>query len=240
MRGDRRPLYLGWLLAAQQSYNEDEENLFEPPVPPGLKSLSASEQALANFLGIDPNLIVAAAERSADLGKSADSVEDRAQTDWVQALPAEKKDAYLLQLLRGEGVYLGAELHRRFRDDRMRTRQKDQSTAEKLARRAGALGAFTARLAALREKHATKRTFLERLDKKQLPQRGISGYLSATSDCSSRSFGVSLQRRRRGGSLVAPHSLFLFLISFPHFYYEDHDQLVLHSLHGLQPCSHLL
>ena len=251
MRGDHRALYLGWLLAAQQS-DSDEENEFEPPVPPGLKSLSAAQQALANFLPIDSNLIAAAAERSANLGKGADPGEDREQADWLKRLPAGEKDAYLLQLLRGEGAYLGAELRRRFRDEppsnrrkgrpsaanpaeprrsvaelrkrteqlaeeeRERQRQKTQREREEaqrrraqareqhlaslagkenslwrraedlvatrqpgkydeavqvlgdlreLARRANALASFTSRLTALREKHASKRTFLERLGK---------------------------------------------------------------------------
>src|SRR5438046_5654292 len=54
----------------------------------------SAQQALAHFLEIDSDLIAAAAERSADLGKGADPDEDREQAAWLKALPAGEKDAY--------------------------------------------------------------------------------------------------------------------------------------------------
>ncbi|GLU39692.1 hypothetical protein [Pseudomonas sp. NBRC 100443] len=56
--GDLRPLYLGWLADAPFLEAEDEE----PEVPPGLTELSTAQQALVEFLEIDPDLLDAAAE----------------------------------------------------------------------------------------------------------------------------------------------------------------------------------
>ena len=63
--GDRRALYLAWLAGARAGLLEDDET--EPPVPPGLGSLSASLRALADFLRVDEDLLAVAAAQSADL-----------------------------------------------------------------------------------------------------------------------------------------------------------------------------
>ncbi|WP_159916075.1 hypothetical protein [Pantoea sp. 18069] len=61
MRGDLRPLYLGWL-AAGDALRDDT---LEPEVPSGLTELSPAQQALAEFLEIDPDLLEAASMGSA-------------------------------------------------------------------------------------------------------------------------------------------------------------------------------
>ncbi len=65
IRGDRRGLYLGWLLAAQCGDLDDDAR--EPPVPPNLDRLSASLRAFADFLRIDPALIEVAAGASTNI-----------------------------------------------------------------------------------------------------------------------------------------------------------------------------
>lgn len=62
INGDLRALYLAWLLNVQ--YKEFDENDVEPPMPAGLKKLSAPLKALADFLHIDASLIRAAAIQS--------------------------------------------------------------------------------------------------------------------------------------------------------------------------------
>lgn len=62
--GDRRALYLAWLAAVRAGDLEAEET--EPPVPPGLGSLSAPLRSLAKFLRVDDDLLAVAAARSAD------------------------------------------------------------------------------------------------------------------------------------------------------------------------------
>jgi hypothetical protein len=65
LRGDLRPLYLGWL--ASVSAGEIGDNAVEPEVPPGMSRLSAAQQALVEFLEIDPDLVTAAAAGSQEI-----------------------------------------------------------------------------------------------------------------------------------------------------------------------------
>lgn len=60
LRGDLRPLYLGWLASAGRL----EDDALEPEVPPGLAELSPPQQALAEFIEVDPDLLTAAAAGS--------------------------------------------------------------------------------------------------------------------------------------------------------------------------------
>lgn len=62
LRGDPRPLYLGWLARAHRGEFDDSD--IEPPLPAGLGSLTAAQQALAEFLLIDPDWLNAAAADS--------------------------------------------------------------------------------------------------------------------------------------------------------------------------------
>ena len=64
MRGDLRPVYLAWLLAAQ--HDDVEEEAVEPPVPPGLAALTSAQKALVGFLNIDRDLIAAAIHVESD------------------------------------------------------------------------------------------------------------------------------------------------------------------------------
>jgi hypothetical protein len=58
LRGDMRPLYLGWL--AGVSAGEVSGKSTEPELPPGLSRLSAAQQSLADFLEVDEDLLSAA------------------------------------------------------------------------------------------------------------------------------------------------------------------------------------
>ncbi len=69
LQGDTRALYLAWLKAMSlesDHYEEDgadPDNFFndpEPPLPAGLKQLTPSLKALADFFEINPFLISAA------------------------------------------------------------------------------------------------------------------------------------------------------------------------------------
>ena len=57
LRGDLRPLYLGWLASA----GGRGDDVLEPEVPPGLSDLTPPQQALTDFIEVDPDLLFAAA-----------------------------------------------------------------------------------------------------------------------------------------------------------------------------------
>jgi hypothetical protein len=108
MRGDRRAAYIAWLLAVQQGDVADDA--CEPPVPPGLRNLTAPQVALVEFLRIDENLLAAAAVASAH--DKDDSPDLRA---WVLALPARAKDRWLARAVQEPTLALGTELRHEFR-----------------------------------------------------------------------------------------------------------------------------
>ena len=105
--GDLRLLYLAWLLAVQS--DEVDEDDTEPPVPAGLGALSASLQAVADFLEIDEDLIAVAAAASPSVQEPAGLAE------WVASLPPEEKDTLLARVAAGEGAQAQTLLLRRFR-----------------------------------------------------------------------------------------------------------------------------
>ena len=111
--GDRRLLYLAWLVSVDAGEVADQGR--EPPVPPGLAVLSVSLQRVVEFLRIDEDLVWAAAQASGPLRPIDPSAADL--TPWVVRLPDHEKDALLGRLISGE-PHLRAELTRRFRTER--------------------------------------------------------------------------------------------------------------------------
>ena len=121
--GDLRSLYLGWLAGARDAELTEE---VEPPVPPGLGSLSAPLRSLADFLRLDEDLIAEAASRSAP------AAAEPARPDferWLRALPANEKDDILLRLMADAAPTLRAELRQRFRRERSPFGATDSSRA---------------------------------------------------------------------------------------------------------------
>lgn len=111
LRGDMRPLYLGWLAGA--SAGEVDEQAIEPQPPPGLSRLTAAQQSLAEFLEIDGNML-AAAGLSDGQGSKPDNERDAEQDVWIAALPAAEKVATLKLLLAGNAQQAERELKLRF------------------------------------------------------------------------------------------------------------------------------
>lgn len=101
LAGDLRLFYLCWLWLVQEGVVRDE---CQEPLP-GIGPLSASQEALADFIGLDPLLLEAAAA----CGRSAPGSSDREA--FVSALSAAEKEALLLRLLADESGG-GAELQR--------------------------------------------------------------------------------------------------------------------------------
>jgi hypothetical protein len=121
--GDLRPLYLAWLAGIGvfepgdlDEYSVDEgDDILEPPVPPGLASLTAAQSALADFLRVDPDLLAVAARAST----AAPSFTPSGQrlTSWIAGLPADEKDALLLRFLQDGDPHLRAEVLRRLAEE---------------------------------------------------------------------------------------------------------------------------
>ncbi len=100
LRGDLQPLYLGWLAGA--SGGELREKALEPEVPPGLSALSPSQQALAEFLEIDPDMLAAAAAGSARVPQ-ADVIEADRVDGWLGEWSRDEMMAVLKLIAQGQG-----------------------------------------------------------------------------------------------------------------------------------------
>jgi hypothetical protein len=98
MQEDYRGLYLAWLKAITLDDPEVAEVEPEPPVPAGLKELTAGLRRFAEVCQLDPHLIQAAAAASADLEPVPDQVLDTA----LAQLPRAECEAYLLRVLHNE------------------------------------------------------------------------------------------------------------------------------------------
>lgn len=119
--GDHRALYLAWLAGCgtrerdEADFDDEDNDEPEPPVPPGLRTLTAPQRALADFLRLDDDLLTVAAETSPPLDRTVDDPERLAA--WVAKLPAPEKDQLLLRVAQGHAATVHLELLRRFRDD---------------------------------------------------------------------------------------------------------------------------
>lgn len=94
-RGDRRALYLAWLVGLSEGYVE--EDAIEPPVPAGLGELNGSLQALADFLRVDADLLEVAAQASA--AQSESTLPHEVVANWVATLEPAEKDGILTRLV---------------------------------------------------------------------------------------------------------------------------------------------
>jgi hypothetical protein len=106
MEGDLRALYIVWLAGQQmiEGYNEeedDEEEDYEisvPPVPPVFGTLTAAQQVLAELLRVPHELLVATAQHSkAVVSSTGDDF-----TGWVNLLPPDRQNDYLVRLAYNE------------------------------------------------------------------------------------------------------------------------------------------
>ena len=95
--GDSRPLYLGWL--ARVCAGELGDADVEPPLPAGLASLTAAQQALVEYLQLDPDWLAAAAQASPP--QQASSSEEEAVSLWLAEQTPEALRASVALLLAG-------------------------------------------------------------------------------------------------------------------------------------------
>ncbi len=109
--GDRRLLYLAWLLCVQAGQVVDDD--VEPPVPPHLDQLNASLRSAATFLRIDEDLIAVAA--SAALEDRDDVTPSMHLRSWLETVSEPDKDEMLLRVALDDGQLVRAELLSRYR-----------------------------------------------------------------------------------------------------------------------------
>jgi hypothetical protein len=165
--GDRRLLYLAWLLSVDAGVLDDAE--LEPPVPAGLHELNDPLRTVVDFLRLNEELLAAAAEASEPLTSIDPSASDMRR--WVARLPAREKEDVLVRLVSGD-VDVSREVVRRFRTESNPVREREgtrtagelqdaalqaRERRERLAaeRRAAEKAARARTQAAAREQHLT-------------------------------------------------------------------------------------
>ncbi|MGH8677161.1 MAG: hypothetical protein ACREUQ_02265, partial [Burkholderiales bacterium] len=166
-RGDHRCLYLAWLLCVQAGeVNDDAE---EPPVPAGLRTLTGSLRAFAEFLRIDGDLIDVAVEGSPD-HEGPISKEDMKRC--IQSLPEAEKTRVLLESAL-DGTNPQSELLKRFRG----TRRLEMLRPEK-ARTVAQLRKSALERAEARRRQAKERAERERVRREQEARAARERYLN--------------------------------------------------------------
>ena len=110
LRGDLRSLYIGWLAAVTGEMADDDE--VEPLSVNGLGNLTTAQQALVEFLEVDPDLLA-----GAGMGSPKDPKAEISPTKmdmWINALPRDEVNSILKQLLEGKGPQAERSVKNRF------------------------------------------------------------------------------------------------------------------------------
>lgn len=110
LRGDLRSLYIGWLAAVAGEMMDDGE--IEPLTVSGLGGLTPAQQALAEFLEVDPDLLAGAGMGSA--AAPEEEISRQEMDKWIDALPRDEVNSVLQQLLEGKGQQAERSIKNRF------------------------------------------------------------------------------------------------------------------------------
>jgi hypothetical protein len=110
LRGDLRPLYLGWLAGA--SARGIDEDALEPPPPPGLSRLTAAQRSLVEFLEIDQDLLAAAA--FSDKPQPDAATDELHIDDWIADLPDNERGKIIKMVMTGHSLEAERQLKSRF------------------------------------------------------------------------------------------------------------------------------
>lgn len=100
LRGDIRSLYIGWLAAVTHGTIDDDQ--MEPLPVNGLGDLTPSQQALAEFLEVDPDLLAGAGIGSKKF--QAATVSQEKMDEWIDDLSEKQIKAVIRQIIEGEGL----------------------------------------------------------------------------------------------------------------------------------------
>ena len=129
LRGDLRSLYIGWLRAV--TAEETDSTDLEPLPLNGLNQLTATQQALAEFLEVDVDLLAGVGADSQ--GNNTNAEDDAALDSWLDKLPKAEVKVYLRQMLDGQGANAERALKRRhaaWQEQAAPTKRERRSVAE--------------------------------------------------------------------------------------------------------------
>ena len=160
LRGDLRPLYLGWL--AGVSAGEVGDHAAEPEVPPGISQLSAAQQALVEFLEIDPDLVAAAAAGSPAPAESSD--DDSVET-WVAGLSKNEMRIVFNLLLQGASQQAERRVKSEFLAWQKESGSRESSPAR--LRKVAELRTLAKEAEKLRQQHEAKVQALQEADRRK-------------------------------------------------------------------------
>ncbi|MCK5163080.1 MAG: hypothetical protein KAQ72_05160 [Desulfobacula sp.] len=110
LRGDIQSLYIGWLAAVTQGAVDADQT--EPLSVGGLGDLTSSQQALAEYLEVDPDLLA-----GAGMGRTKfqpEAVSQKRKEKWIEELPEKEVRAIIKQILDGKGPQAERALKNRF------------------------------------------------------------------------------------------------------------------------------
>lgn len=190
LRGDLRPLYLGWLAAVIFSEIDDER--LEPIFPIGFNQLTAAQTALAEFIEVDPDLLAGTAmgteSRSTRTAATAKLTES-----WLTSLPQRNVIELLKMLLTGRATQAERELKTRYADWQRRSQSEPSNMPYRRVAELRKLAA-DARLAREAQEAAARVAH----EKKQHEQR--SRYLASLAADFDRAWKAASQRAERGTS----------------------------------------
>ena len=168
LSGDLRLFYLLWLTAVQDEFVPEDE--LEPL--PGIAPLTGALEGFAEFFGIDPDLVEAAAELGGDDAAMAQSELRKG----IAAISARERDDLLLRVVDGD-THVVAELRNRVRKENLASAA--HRTAGMLRMRAKEIAAARERAEAERReaeqrRQATEAEKARRARLKVVKQRGVS------------------------------------------------------------------
>ncbi len=109
LRGDLRSLYIGWL----KSVTEEDTNpdMLEPMALHVLEPLTTAQQALAEYLEVDKDMLAGCVTGKQE--NSPKAVSDLEIDAWLNKLPKAEVLGYLQQMLAGQSILAGRKLNQR-------------------------------------------------------------------------------------------------------------------------------
>lgn len=129
LRGDLRSLYIGWLRGVTAERTDEDDR--EPLALSGLGELTVAQQALADFLEVDGDLLAGAGIGSPKV--QPEEVDEAALDDWLGELPKVEVLGYLRQMLAGQGAQAERALKRRHAEWRSKTAPQEQGVRRTVA-----------------------------------------------------------------------------------------------------------